>query len=110
MLPPPPADDPGRRRQEPSEADQPHEGPLGVEPGEEPQHRRRSCWYCGSADLAQGLKLGLSTEVSAVGVDYKTNIVLGLAVTSVEPLRVALCKRCGTVVRLSVENPEREWS
>jgi hypothetical protein len=90
--------------------DHSREDPPEVLPAGEPQRRRLTCWYCGSDDLSRGLKLGLPAEAGVVGVKFEgTGKFLGISLLGTEPLRVTLCNQCGTVVRLSVQDPERKW-
>jgi hypothetical protein len=86
------------------------EEPPEVLPAEEPR-RRLTCWYCGSEDLSRELQLGLQGEPGSVGITFEaTRKFLGVALLGKEPLHVTLCNECGTVVRLSVKNAERNWS
>jgi hypothetical protein len=50
-------------------------------------------------------------EPGSVGITFEaTGKFLGVSLLGKEPLRVTLCNECGTVVRLSVKNAERNWS
>ena len=79
-------------------------------PADQPR-RRLTCWYCGSEDLTKGLPLSLSAEVGQVGIKFEhgTKVLGVFQPTGTEPLKVTLCNECGTVVRLSVKETEREW-
>jgi hypothetical protein len=62
------------------------------------------CIYCGSANLHQNIKIGLSAETGLIGLEFKAAIL-----TRVEPFYADLCKDCGSVSRLHVENVDRNW-
>ena len=46
-----------------------------------------------------------AVEVGSTGLEYKK----GAVIRATETLLADLCKRCGTVVRLHVKNPDRKW-
>jgi hypothetical protein len=88
----------------------PRDEPLDALPVEEPHHRP-TCWHCGSDDISRGLHLGVSGEAGEVGIQYHaTGKVLGMSLLGLERLRVSLCNACGTVVRLSVKETDRNWT
>jgi hypothetical protein len=92
-----------------SDQDQRDEVPEAL-PVDQPQPKRLTCWYCGSYDLTRGLKLGLTAEAGEVGIKFEaTGKFLGVCLLGNEPLRATLCNECGTVVRFSVKDTEREW-
>lgn len=66
----------------------------------------RSCPHCGSTDLVLGLKLNQTADAGHVGLPYKTARIF----VATEPLRADLCRRCGTVARWFVEEPDRPWA
>jgi hypothetical protein len=68
------------------------------------------CPHCGGTDLARGVSVALSNETGSVGLRYRASgEFLGLYVTGTEPLRATVCRECGTIVRLSVKEPDRDW-
>jgi hypothetical protein len=80
-------------------------------PAEQPRPKLLTCWYCGSQDLTRGLELGMPGEAGKVGITFEaTGKFLGISLLGKEPLSVTLCNECGTVVRLSVKDSERNWS
>jgi hypothetical protein len=83
-----------------------------VLPAGEPPRQRRACPHCAGTDLARGVKLGQTAEVGSIGPTYKGSSILGGAVTFLghEPLYVDLCNACGTVVRLYVQETDRDWA
>lgn len=64
-----------------------------------------TCSYCGSGNLALGVRLGLTAEVGHVGPQFKD----GLLLVGTEPLLADLCTACGQVQRLYVKNPDHHW-
>ncbi len=67
--------------------------------------RSQVCPHCGHRDLAEGIKLSLLAEIGAVGLNYRANLLLH----GTEPLLADLCLGCGTVIRLRVARPDRNW-
>jgi len=63
------------------------------------------CPLCGGVEVAAGLIVNQSTEVLRIGLAYKA----GGFMTACEPLRADLCQNCGSVVRLFVKEPKRNW-
>ena len=63
------------------------------------------CPSCGSRDIVRNITMSQSVEVGTTGLEYKTAMVF----RNTEPLLADLCKRCGTVARLHVKNPDRKW-
>ncbi len=55
--------------------------------------------------MLRGLDVNLTAEVGHVGLAYRVARVFG----GTEPLHADLCRSCGTVVRLYVENTDRKW-
>ncbi len=62
------------------------------------------CPHCGSSDIIAGFKLQ-AVRTEPVGLNYKA----GRFFTESENLRAELCRTCGTVVRLYVNNAKRNW-
>jgi hypothetical protein len=69
----------------------------------------KACWYCGGTDLVRRVEVGQTAEAGRIGLSYRGPGLLGVHVTGTEPLRATLCRECGTVVRLWVEDPDRDW-
>lgn len=63
------------------------------------------CPHCGSREVVKGVRLSLLAEVGSIGLNYKANVLFH----GTEPLRADLCRGCGTVIRLHVEQPNRNW-
>lgn len=63
------------------------------------------CPVCGSTDIIRNITLSQAVEVGTTGLEYKTGVIM----RATEALLADLCKRCGTVVRLHVRNPDRKW-
>ena len=63
------------------------------------------CLYCGSSDLEQGVKIGQSADVGAIGLEYRAGFIFG----GTEPLYADVCKSCGSVSRIYVKNTQRQW-
>jgi hypothetical protein len=67
--------------------------------------RVQPCPHCGSDDVIAGIKVSLQGEAGQVGLDYKGWLVF----IGVEPVLADLCRTCGTVVRLYVEQTDKRW-
>ncbi len=63
------------------------------------------CPHCGGSDLVEGIRIGLTSEVGSIGLEYKTALVL----LGTEPLLADLCRECGSIARLRVRNVDRKW-
>jgi hypothetical protein len=63
------------------------------------------CPHCGGVELIRALRLGQSNEVGDIGPSYRTLLVFTLA----EPLYADLCKTCGSVARLYIQETDRDW-
>jgi hypothetical protein len=113
MIPPipPPSEEPTNPQPSPEtsiQAGEPAETPEA--PPDHSPRRRLTCWYCDSADLTKNMHLSFGIESGYVGLRYAADGILGgIGLRSLEPLRVTICNECGTVVRISVKEPRREW-
>jgi hypothetical protein len=92
-----------------TDAPMPEEIPE-VLPVSESQRGRPACPHCGCEDLTPGLKLGWSEGVGPYYYPRPGSGVLGFRAVAEEPLLAQLCRRCGTVARLFVQHPDREWA
>ena len=63
------------------------------------------CPSCGNVKIVQNVHVGLTAEVGAVGLSYRTAAIL----IGTEPLLADVCSECGTVTRLHVGNTKRVW-
>jgi hypothetical protein len=63
------------------------------------------CPHCGGTELVRGLELNLTAEVGAIGFPYRA----AWKFHGTEPLLADLCRACGTVVRLFVQDTGRKW-
>jgi uncharacterized OB-fold protein len=63
------------------------------------------CPHCGSPDAIKDVKLSHTAESGSTGLNYTTGVLF----RGTEPLLADLCRRCGTVVRLHVKQPDRNW-
>ena len=63
------------------------------------------CQYCNGANIQTNVPVGQNAEVGVIGLQYKTKFV----VIGVEPFYADLCKDCGSINRLFVKNPGRNW-
>jgi hypothetical protein len=82
------------------------DGNAPPSPDGQPPRVAAICPRCGSADVFQGVPLSLTAESGSVGLTYKANFLL----RGTEPLLADLCRACGTVVRLHVAQPDRNWT
>ena len=64
------------------------------------------CPHCGSHDVIKNVDLSITAEARSIGLNYKTNFLI----RGTEPLLADLCRGCGTVVRLHVRQPDRNWA
>jgi hypothetical protein len=71
----------------------------------EPPRAFTVCPHCGSHDTIKDVKLSLTAETGSIGLSYRANLLL----RGTEPLLADLCRQCGTVVRLHVEQTNRNW-
>jgi len=65
----------------------------------------RTCFYCGQADIAAGLHVDQTADAGQIGLAYKAWKVL----EGTERFYADLCRSCGTVLRLYVKEPKRNW-
>ena len=65
----------------------------------------KPCPHCGSSDIVSGLEFGLGTEVGTFGLTYRALAVF----RGKEKLQAELCRACGTVVRIYVNNTQQDW-
>ncbi len=63
------------------------------------------CPDCGSGDVAAGIQLNQSAQAGPFGLVYKA---LG-NFRGTERLYADLCRNCGSVTRIFVKNPQRNW-
>lgn len=68
-------------------------------------HPAATCSYCGSKNLAFGIRLAMTAEVGDIGPQFKD----GLLLVGTEPLLIDLCTACGHVARFYVKNPNHRW-
>jgi hypothetical protein len=64
-----------------------------------------TCPFCGGTSIAKTLQLNQNAEVGRIGLPYR---VAGIF-TGTEALHADLCETCGTVLRLFVKEPKRNW-
>ena len=67
--------------------------------------RSRSCPECGGTEIAEGVRVTQTAEAGSVGLSYKAWGPL----RGTEPLLADVCRRCGTVVRFFVKEPDKPW-
>lgn len=70
----------------------------------------KPCSHCDSDSFATGLGIGLSMETGTIGLEYKKEKKGFLMGNPFEPLRLDICKKCGTVQRWYVTNADRPWA
>lgn len=63
----------------------------------------QKCGTCGSSDIVRDIKI--SSGKGIIGLVYFNPIIF----TAREELLSDLCRQCGTVVRMHVENTDRKW-
>jgi predicted RNA-binding Zn-ribbon protein involved in translation (DUF1610 family) len=63
------------------------------------------CPHCGAANIVSGLEFNLNAEVGPWGLSYKA---FG-PFRGTEKVCAELCTSCGTVVRIYVNEPNRNW-
>lgn len=71
-----------------------------------------TCPYCGGHDIVQELTPEVSGKVRTdISFAYWPGTkLLGVPNTEKEPVFADLCSACGTIVRLYVKNPTRQWT
>ena len=67
--------------------------------------KQRICSECGSTDIVTGIAVTKTAETGHIGLSYKTLAIL----RGTEQLYADLCKKCGTVVRFYVREPDKPW-
>ena len=65
----------------------------------------KPCSHCGSRDIVAGLEFNLGTEVGTFGIAYRALAVF----RGGEKVQAELCRACGTVARIYVNNTQRNW-
>jgi hypothetical protein len=65
----------------------------------------KPCPHCGSSDIISGLEFNLNAEVGPFGLHYKAFTFIA----GTEKLHAELCRSCGTVIRIFVNNTKRNW-
>jgi len=73
----------------------------------ETPNRPKTCFNCGSEDIAAGVKVKLQ-NVGEGELVYTVKIPLVLMTRS-EPIMAEVCGKCGTITRLYVQNASRNW-
>jgi hypothetical protein len=65
----------------------------------------KPCPHCGGNDIVSGLEFNLNAEVGPFGLSYKAVAFF----RGTEKLYAVLCRGCGTVMRIYVNDPKRNW-
>jgi hypothetical protein len=65
----------------------------------------KPCPHCGSSDIVSGLEFNLGVEVGPFGPIYKAVAFF----TATEQLHAGLCRNCGTIIRIYVNDTKRNW-
>ncbi len=65
----------------------------------------RVCFYCGGSDIVSGLTVDQTADAGQIGLAYKAWRLL----QGTERLYADMCPSCGTVLRLYVKHPNRDW-
>jgi hypothetical protein len=65
----------------------------------------KPCPHCGSSDIAAGLEFNMNAEVGPFGLSYNAFAFIG----GVEKLQAELCRNCGTIIRIYVNDTKRNW-
>jgi predicted RNA-binding Zn-ribbon protein involved in translation (DUF1610 family) len=66
----------------------------------------KPCPQCGSSDIVSGLEFNQGVEVGPFGLSYKDIAFM----RGTEQLHTELCRNCGTIIRLYVNNTKRNWT
>jgi hypothetical protein len=82
-----------------------------------PPKKRHPCPHCGSEDIIHRLPLLAAAPgrhvfgTRACGLLYHTNqqALLGGEIAKVAPLLLNFCRRCGTVTRIYIDDPDSDW-
>lgn len=70
-----------------------------------PKGGARVCSYCKGSDIVTGVLVNQTADAGHIGLAYKAWKLL----TGTERFYADLCRTCGTVLRLYVKEPAREW-
>src|SRR3954467_110505 len=87
-----------------------------VSPEPAPKKKHRPCPHCGGEDIIHRLPLFADAQgvhvvgSRAVGLAHHTDqrYLLGGEIIKIAPLHLNLCRSCGTVTRIYIDNPDDE--
>ena len=65
---------------------------------------RKACKECGSSDIAMKIPVSSMSNGGDIGLSYE-----GFPLPVTEPLLADLCTECGSVQRMYVKYPKRQW-
>jgi hypothetical protein len=65
----------------------------------------RPCPECGSTEIVEGVGVSKTAEAGGIGLSYRSLGVL----RGTSPLYADVCRKCGTVNRLFVREPDKPW-
>jgi hypothetical protein len=66
---------------------------------------QEKCPYCGGSEIIANIQVGKTAEMGDIGLSFKTAMIL----VGTEPILADLCKGCGSITRLHVQNRDRKW-
>ncbi len=64
-----------------------------------------TCPHCGGTEILTGLRLRQGIEVGPFGLEYRAAKIF----SATEMVHADLCSGCGTIVRLYVDDKNRNW-
>ena len=69
------------------------------------QKPARTCPECGGTEIVGGVSISQTAQTGNIGLSYRT---LGI-LRGTSQFYADVCRKCGTVVRLFVREPEKPW-
>ncbi|HAU28882.1 MAG TPA: hypothetical protein DCW68_02075 [Rhodospirillaceae bacterium] len=64
-----------------------------------------TCPHCGKNTITQSIPMSQSAEVQRIGLRFKARFMM----RGTEEILADLCTSCGTIIRLFVKEPQRNW-
>lgn len=63
------------------------------------------CTYCKSTSIVKHVKIDQTADAGNIGLRHKTRFII----CAVEPFFADVCDNCGSVLRIFVDKPRKQW-
>jgi len=63
------------------------------------------CPYCKSTNIVKHVRIDQTADAGRIGLTYKTRFLI----SGNEPLFADLCDNCGSLARIFVDKPRKQW-